>query len=179
MIDRGDKPNGRRSTLPVMTLAPWHDAVEGAILRHVHRPGALIPILRDIQRDLRHVPPDCIPVIASALNLSRAEVHGVVSFYHDFRETAAGAHTIRICRAESCQAVGANELLEHAKRRLGVDLHHTTSDGDFSLEPVYCLGNCALSPAIDIDGRVYGKVSPQKFDALVDSLLSKPATVSQ
>ncbi len=168
MIDRNESPR-RRGALPVMTLAPWHDAVEGAIQRHRDRPGALLPILRDIQESLRHVPPDSLPAIASALNLSRAEVHGVVSFYHDFRETASGRHLLRICRAESCQAMGANALLEHARTSLGIDLHGTTPDGEITLEAVYCLGNCALSPAVEIDGRVFGRVTTQKLELLLDA----------
>ena len=170
MIDRNESPSSkRRGALPVMTLAPWHDAVEGAILKHRDRPGALLPILHDIQETLRHVPPDSLPVIASALNLSRAEVHGVVSFYHDFRENASGRHMVRVCRAESCQAMGANALLDHAKKSLGIDLHGTTADGEVTLEAVYCLGNCALSPAVEIDGRVFGRVTPQKLDLLLDA----------
>jgi formate dehydrogenase subunit gamma len=159
-----------------MTLAPWHATVEGAIERHLHRPGALLLMLHDIQRELRHVPPECIPTLADALNLSRAEVHGVVSFYHDFRDSAAGAHTLRICRAESCQAVGANALLAHAQRVLGVQLHDTTPDGKVTLEAVYCLGNCALSPAVDIDGKVYGRVNTRKLDALIDLAQTSSST---
>jgi formate dehydrogenase subunit gamma len=168
VIERNKSPR-RRGALPVVTLAPWHDSVEGAIQRHRERPGALLPILHDIQAELRHVPPDALPVIAHALNLSRAEVHGVVSFYHDFRETPSGRHMLRICRAESCQAMGANTLLEHARTTLDVDLHKTTADGEFTLEAVYCLGNCALSPAVEIDGRVFGRVTPQKLDILLDA----------
>jgi formate dehydrogenase subunit gamma len=119
------------------------------------------------------VPPDSLPLIARELNLSRAEVHGVVSFYHDFRETAAGAHTVRICGAESCQAVGANELLKHASEKLGVQLHGTTPDGRLTLEPVYCLGNCALSPAVQIDNRVHGRVTFARLDALLAGLNGK------
>ena len=173
MIERRDKNrsgSGKRSALPVVNLAPWSTAVESAITRHRDTPGGLIPILHDIQRDLRHVPPDSLPVIANALNLTRAEVHGVVSFYHDFHDKPLGKHLVRVCRAESCQAVGAESLVQHATKRLGVEIHGTTVDGNISFEPVYCLGNCALSPAIDIDGKVYGRVTPQKFDALVDSL---------
>jgi formate dehydrogenase subunit gamma len=170
MIERKKAGTGKRSSLPVVNLAPWSAAVEGAIARHGEVPGGLMPLLLDIQRELRHVPPDSLPLIANALNLSRAEVYGVVSFYHDFRETAAGKHTLRVCRAESCQAVGGEALLAHAQKRLGITLHQTTKDGAISLEPVYCLGNCALSPAMDVDGRVYGMVDAKKFDAIVDAL---------
>ena len=116
--------------------------------------GALLPVLHGIQGALGYIPPDSVPLVAERMNVSRAEVHGVISFYHYFRQTRPGRHTMHICRAESCQAMNAKALEEHAKRQLGVGFHETTSDGEFSLEPVYCLGNCALSPAIMIDGHV-------------------------
>jgi len=131
------------------------------------RPGPLIEVLHAIQAELGYVPPAAVPLVASELNLSRAEVHGVVSFYHYFRGTPPGAHTVSVCRAESCQAVGAEALAAHARRRLGVDFHETTPDGRFSLEPVYCLGNCACSPAVMIDGRLHGRVTPERLDALL------------
>jgi formate dehydrogenase subunit gamma len=131
------------------------------------RPGPLIEVLHAIQAELGYVPPAAVPLVASELNLSRAEVHGVVSFYHFFRSTPPGVHTVSVCRAESCQAVGGEALAAHARQRLGVDFHETTPDGRFSLEPVYCLGNCACSPAVMIDGQLYGRVSPERFDALL------------
>jgi len=131
------------------------------------RPGPLIEVLHSVQAALGYVPADAVPIVAEALNLSRAEVHGVVTFYHFFRETPPGKHTVQICRAEACQSMGANALVTHAKKRLGVDFHETTADGVFSLEQVFCLGNCALSPAAMIDGRLYGRVSPERFDELV------------
>jgi formate dehydrogenase subunit gamma len=134
------------------------------------RPGPLIEVLHAIQAELGYVPPAAVPLVASGLNLSRAEVHGVVSFYHFFRATAPGAHTVGVCRAESCQAVGAEALAEHARQRLGVDFHETTPDGRFSLEPVYCLGNCACSPAVMIDGRLHGRVTPERLDALLSEV---------
>jgi formate dehydrogenase subunit gamma len=112
-------------------------------------------------------------MIASALNLSRAEVHGVITFYHYFRETPPGKHTIHLCRAESCQSMNARGLEAHAKAKLGIDFHETTEDGTFSLEPVYCLGNCACSPAISIDGEVYGRVSPERFDEILNEVRSQ------
>lgn len=132
------------------------------------RPGPLIEVLHGIQSDLGFIPPAAVPVIADALNLSRAEVHGVVTFYHFFRSTPQGRHTVEICRAESCQAMGAEGLVEHAERRLGVSLEETTADGAISLRPVYCLGNCACSPAVMIDGELYGRVTPQRLDELLD-----------
>jgi formate dehydrogenase subunit gamma len=131
------------------------------------RPGPLIEVLHAIQAALGYVPADAVPIVAEALNLSRAEVHGVVTFYHFFRETPPGKHTVHICRAEACQSMGANGLVAHAKKRLGVDFHETTRDGVFSLEQVFCLGNCALSPAAMIDGQLYGRVTPERFDRLV------------
>jgi formate dehydrogenase subunit gamma len=112
-------------------------------------PGALLPILHEVQGALGYVPKDAVPLIAHALNLSRAEVHGVISFYHYFRTTKPGRHVVQLCRAEACQAVGAAQLEKHARRSLGVDFHGTTADGAVTLEPVYCLGNCALGPCGD------------------------------
>jgi formate dehydrogenase subunit gamma len=143
------------------------DTVRRIVADMKDRPGPLIEVLHSVQAALGYVPPDAVPILAEALNLSRAEVHGVVTFYHFFRETPPGRHTLSICRAEACQSMGADYLVEHAKRRLGVDFHQTTADGTFSLEPVFCLGNCALSPAAMIDGRLYGRVTPERFDELV------------
>jgi len=134
------------------------------------KPGALLPILHSVQDSLGYIPADSVPQIAKALNLSRAEVHGVISFYHYFRETPPGKHTIHLCRAESCQAMGSKQLENHVKNKLGIDFHETTADGQFSLEPVYCLGNCACSPAIQIDDEIYGRVSEQAFDATIKGL---------
>jgi len=129
--------------------------------------GPLLPVLHGVQDALGCVPPDAVPLIAESLNLSRAEVHGVISFYHYFRESPPGRHTIYLCRAESCQAMNGSALEAHAKARLGVGFHETTTSGAFTLEPVYCLGNCACSPAVMIDGDVFGRVTPERFDDLV------------
>jgi formate dehydrogenase iron-sulfur subunit len=148
-------------------------ALEATIERVVgelkHKPGALLPILHAIQDSVGYIPPACVPVIADALNLSRAEVHGVVSFYHHFRDTPPGKHIVHLCRAEACQAMQQRALERHAQARLGIDFHQTTADGGITLEPIYCLGNCALSPAMMVDGHLYGRVTPQKFDAIIDS----------
>lgn len=128
-------------------------------------PGALLPVLHGIQDALGYVPEDAIPLIAREMNLSRADVHGVISFYHYFRQKPAGKHVIYLCRAESCQAMGAVTLEKHVKQRLGVDFHETTKDGEYTLEPVYCLGNCACSPAMMVDGELKGRVTPERFDA--------------
>lgn len=129
--------------------------------------GPLIPILHGVQNALGYVPKDAVPLIATELNLSQADVHGVVSFYHYFRSEQPGRHVMHLCRAEACQAVGAVALEAHAKHSLGVDFHHTTADGALTLEPVYCLGNCALGPSVMIDDKVHGRVTPARFDQLV------------
>jgi formate dehydrogenase subunit gamma len=134
------------------------------------QPGALLPILHGIQDALGFVPRAAIAQIAQALNLSRADIHGVVSFYHHFRTSPPGRHTVYLCRAESCQAMGANRLVEHAKAKLGVDFHQTTRDGAFTLEPIYCLGNCACSPAMMIDDEVYGRVTPERFEEVIGQM---------
>ncbi|MCC7010322.1 MAG: formate dehydrogenase subunit gamma [Acidobacteria bacterium] len=143
------------------------EKILGLVADWKDEPGALLPVLHAVQHALGYVPPDAVPLIAHGLNLSRAEVHGVVSFYHYFRETPPGRHTIHLCRAESCQAMNSRALEAHAKTALGVEFHQTTADGAFTLEPVYCLGNCACSPAVMIDGELYGRVSSERFDELV------------
>ena len=133
-------------------------------------PGALMPILHEIQNRFGFIPPNSVPIIADVLNLSRAEVHGVISYYHHFKDHPSGKHSIQICRAESCQAMGADELAKHAEESLGCQFHETSADGNFSLDPVYCLGLCAQSPSMMIDDQLHAKMTPQKFDALISSL---------
>ena len=153
--------------------AAWLDAVERILAKLQGMPGGLLPILRAIQEEVGYVPPESVPLIAESLNLSRAEVHGVISFYHDFRTEPPGRHILHICRAESCQSVGAEALLSHACEHLGVDVHGTSADGAVTLEPVYCLGNCALSPAVMVDHRnLYGRVTADRLDVVLDSLRS-------
>jgi len=130
-------------------------------------PGAMLPVLHAIQDALGYVPPSVVPLIADELNLSRAEVHGVISFYHHFRQQPAGRHIVQICRAEACQAVGADALVAHAKAALGCDFHGTSSDGQFTLEPVYCLGQCACGPNMQIDDDLHARVSSDKFNRLL------------
>ena len=139
---------------------------------HLHREGALLPILHDIQAAFGHVPQSALPQIARALNISKAEVHGVMSFYHDFREVPAGAHVLKLCRAEACQAVGADRVAAHARARLGVDWHGTTLDGRVTLEPVFCLGLCACGPAAMVDGRLLGRVDEARLDGLLAGVLA-------
>jgi len=151
----------------------WDRAAVASIVAALkHQRGALMPILRRIQDDLGWVPPESVPLIAHELNLSRAEVHGVVSFYHDFRHEPPGRNIIRICRAESCQAMGAVALAEHARRRCRVDFGGTSVDGAFTLEAVYCLGNCACSPAVVINGELLGRMTTERFDGAI-SILSR------
>jgi formate dehydrogenase subunit gamma len=137
--------------------------------RHRGRAGPLIEILHDVQADFGCVPPGAVPVLARALNLSRAEVHGVVTFYHHFRTRPAGRHVLQVCRAESCQAAGGRALERHATSRLGVGFGETTPDGRLTLESVYCLGLCACSPAAMLDGEVHGRLTPERLDALLDA----------
>lgn len=142
-----------------------------------HKPGALLPILHGIQGKLGYIPVEAIALIAEALNQTQAEIHGVISFYHQFRTTAPGAHQIEICRAEACQAVGSRQLEAHAKSVLGVDFHQTTADKEITLEEVYCLGNCACAPSVRVGDRVHGRMNPEKFDRLVDDMKTQTLEV--
>src|SRR5271170_5371529 len=154
---------------PSSLTAEERSAVLDACARLKALPGALLPILHAVQEMLRFVPKDAVPLIARELNLSIAEVHGVVSFYHYFLQKRPGRQVLHLCRAEACQAQGSVALEAHAKAKLGVDFHGTTSDGAITLEPVYCLGNCALGPSMMIDQQLHGRVTAERFDALVNS----------
>jgi formate dehydrogenase subunit gamma len=136
------------------------------------KPGALMPVLHAVNERVGCIPPAAVPAIARGLNLSRAEVHGVISFYHDFRTERPGRKIIRVCRAESCQAMGAVALAAHIQARLGIDFGQTSANGDFTLEPVYCLGNCACSPAIVVGDDLYGRVDPKRFDEILSGMAS-------
>ena len=154
-----------------MTLSPDQQQRISTILQtQKNLKGALLPILHEIQAQLDYVPADAVSLIAEALNLSRAEVHGVISFYHFFKTTQPGKHTLQVCRAESCQAVGGRELEAYAKERLEIEYHQTTKDNIVSLEPVYCLGNCACSPSVRVGDEVHGLMTPAKLDALIEAL---------
>jgi formate dehydrogenase subunit gamma len=166
--------SGRKRVAIPIRPAPGADlptgeraAVLDAIERHRSREGALIPILHAVQDRLGWIPPKSIPLIAFELNISRAEVHGVVTFYHYFRQQPPGRHVIHLCRAEACQAVGAVALENHARRVLGTEMHGTSADGAHSLEPVYCLGNCAMGPSLLYDGELHACVTPERFDELL------------
>ena len=138
-------------------------AVDRIIASFAGTPGPLLPILHAVQDELGYIPPEAVPPIAAGLNLSRAEVHGVVSFYHYFRQHPKGRHVVQICRAEACQAVRGRQTEDEARRHLGVDFGATTADGQFTLEPVYCLGNCAAGPSAMVDDKLYGRVTPQRL----------------
>lgn len=149
--------------------------VHAAIERWLGTPGALLPILHEVQDGLGHIPRHAVPEIAAALNLTRAEVHGVVTYYHHFRSEPAGCHVVQICQAESCRSMGAEALVAHAQQRLGCGEGQgapsaTSPDGRYTLEPVYCLGLCAMSPAMSIDGRPHARVSSARFDACISAL---------
>ena len=135
-----------------------------------NRPADLIEILHEIQARLGYVPEGATQLLANAINLSRAEVHGVISFYHDFHRQPPGRHVVRVCRAEACQAVGCEALAKHAESTLGVGFGETRDDGKATLKAVYCLGNCALGPSVMIDGDLHGRVDAQRFDALISEL---------
>lgn len=144
--------------------------IQSLVERHLDLPGALLPMLHAIQGEFGYVPENAVPVIAGALNLSRAEVHGVITFYHYFRQHPPGRHVVQVCRAEACQAVGAAALETHARKCLGIDFHETTADGTVTLEAVYCLGNCAVGPSLRVDDDIVGRVTPERFDAIVAEL---------
>ena len=137
------------------------------IQAHQHLPGAMLPVLHALLEEFGYIDERAIPVVAEALNVSKAEVVGVINFYSDFRQTPPGRHTLKVCRAEACQSMGCESLVDHLKQRLQVEVGETTADGALTLEAVYCLGNCALSPALMLDGRLHGRVTPARADQLV------------
>jgi len=154
------------------STADWSEAETLAIVgRHAGREGPLLPILHDVQATWGFVPRDAVPVIASALNLSRAEVWGVVTFYHDFRHDPAGRHVLKLCRAEACQSVGCEALVARAEARLGTACGSTSPEG-VTLEAVYCLGLCATGPSAMVDGQVVGRLDPARLDRMIDGLLA-------
>lgn len=144
--------------------------VDDLIAEHRHRPGALLPLLHAVQNALGHVPADAVPAIASGLNLSRAEVHGVIGYYHHFRTEPAGRHVVQVCRAESCQACGGDALWDAAQQALGCAGGGTRADGAVTLEPVYCLGLCASSPAVQVGDKLHARMTPEKLQRLVAAM---------
>ena len=151
------------------------DRINNIIARFQGQPGPLLLVLHAIQEEFGYIPEESQPVVADGLNLSRAEVHGVVTFYHFFRHSPPGRHVVQLCCAESCKAMQADKLAAHAYQKLGIGFHETTTDGQFSLEPVYCLGNCACSPAMMVDGELYGRVSHARFDEVLAEYTSADA----
>jgi formate dehydrogenase subunit gamma len=152
----------------VPSFAPWdRQTVRAIIADKQAMPGALLPILHALQEHFGYIDPEAQPLIADILNLSRAEVHGVVTFYHDFRQRPPGRHVLKLCRAESCQACGSDALATRAEARLGIALGDTTADGSVTLEPVYCLGLCSVSPAAMLDGKIVARLDENKLDALL------------
>jgi formate dehydrogenase subunit gamma len=148
---------------------PWDAATaERIIAEHSRLDGATLPILHALQEEFGYVPQEAIPLIADALNLSRAEVYGTMTFYHDFRREPAGKHILKLCRAEACQSMGAAALHAAAMRRLGVDWNGTTADGRVTLEPVFCLGLCACAPSAMLDGEPIGRLDETSLEALLD-----------
>lgn len=159
------EPEGREH---MPTYAVWSaDRASSIIALHRDQKGALLPILHALMDEFGYIDNGAVPLLANALNMSRADVHGVLSFYHDFRRTPPGHHIVKLCRAEACQSMGAANLEAHAKRRLAIDFGETTADGQFSLEPVFCLGNCALSPAMMVDDCLYGRVDAGRFEGIL------------
>lgn len=149
-------------------LTPTQTAVVAATIARLRSlPGALLPILHDLQAQLGYVPPAALPTLADALNLSLAEVHGVVTFYHDFRQVPPGQHVLKVCRAEACQAVGSAQLEAHLATAYGVGCGATTADGKLTVEAVYCLGNCALGPSVQLDGELFGRVDAGSLDGML------------
>jgi len=150
------------------TRVPWHKDIALARIREfLDREGPLLPILHALQEEFGYIDEAAEPLIAETLNITRAEVHGVVTFYHDFRREPAGRHTLKLCRAEACQAAGGDPLALHAERRLGLSMGSTAADGSVTLEPVYCLGLCAIAPSAMLDGRVVGRLDERRLDALL------------
>ena len=139
-------------------------------VRHRHREGPLLPILHEVQAEFGYVPESAALIIGRVLNLSRAEVHGVISFYHDFRREPAGRHVLKVCRAEACQAAGGRVMAETLQARLGIEFGETAADGSVTLEPVYCLGLCAVAPAVMLDGQLIGRVDGAAVDRLAQEI---------
>lgn len=149
---------------------PMPDFLPMLIEQHRHRPGGLLPFLHAVQDTLGYVPAEAVGSIAKGFNLSRAEVHGVISYYHHFRDTPPGRTVVQVCQAESCKACGSDGLMAEVEKRLGIKAHQTRADGAVSLEPVYCLGLCAQSPAMQVNERVFARVTVERLPALLGAV---------
>jgi formate dehydrogenase subunit gamma len=149
----------------------WNeDRAEAIIASHAGEEGATLPILHDLQAAFGFVPAEAVPLVARSLNLTRAEVHGVVTFYHEYRRHAPGRHVLRLCRAEACQALGCETVADHVRARLNIAWHETTSDGAMTLEPVFCLGLCAIGPAALLDGEPLARLDTAGIDAALETV---------
>lgn len=147
---------------------PWNVERANALMaEHAGLQGPLLPILHAFVEEFGYIDEAAEALVAEALNISRAEVHGVVTFYHDFRRKPAGRHILKLCRAEACQAAGGDGIAARAEQRLGIALGETAADGSVTLEPVYCLGLCACAPSAILDGRVHGRLDAERLDALI------------
>ncbi|MCK0197457.1 formate dehydrogenase subunit gamma [Ancylobacter sp. 6x-1] len=147
---------------------PWSEARAREVINEfAHLEGPLMPMLHGIQETFGHVPEEVVPMLAETLNQSRAEIHGVITFYHDFRHEPAGRHVLKLCRAEACQAAGGDALAAHAEDRLGCKLGETTADGRVTVEPIYCLGLCATAPSAMLDGRIVARLTERRLEALI------------
>ena len=144
--------------------------LEEILYAHKDMEGSLLPILHAVQADFGYVPPEALPIIAKDLNITRAEAHGVMSFYHDFREKPAGRHVLKLCRAEACQAMGGDRVAAHAQKALGLDWHETSADGAVTLDPIFCLGLCACGPAAMLDGKLIGRLDEARIDAILGDI---------
>lgn len=156
------------------SVMPWDsESARTVIGKHLKMEGAVLPILQALQETFGFIHEDAVPMVADALNLTRAEVHGVVTFYHDFRREAPARHTLQLCRAEACQSRGADELAEHAQKALGLRWGETAADGSVTLAPVFCLGLCACAPSAMIDGKPVGRLDRRRLDSLLEGV-AKP-----
>ncbi|HEY1412437.1 MAG TPA: formate dehydrogenase subunit gamma [Rhodopila sp.] len=150
---------------------PWNAERAGEIIAvHSGVEGAALPVLHALQAEFGCVPLEAEPLVAAALNISRAEVHGIVTFYHEFRRTPPGRHVLHVCRAEACQSVGADATGAHLRQALDIDWHETTADGAVTLQPVFCLGLCATGPAALVDGHPVGRLNPDRIDRMLEKL---------
>jgi formate dehydrogenase subunit gamma len=155
----------------ITTGRPWDSELAQKRIDELQAvPGALLPILHALQEEFGYIDEAGVPLIARSLNISQAEVHGVISFYHDFRREHPGAHVLKVCRAEACQSMGCDKLIGHIEKRLGAKLGETSADRAITLEQIFCLGLCAMSPALMLDGKAYGRVTTQTADSLIDSV---------
>jgi formate dehydrogenase subunit gamma len=150
-------------------MRTWDAETASAIVNELkHLEGPMLPILHALQERFGYVDREAVPLVADALNVSKAEVHGVITFYHDFRDAPAGRHVLKICRAEACQSMGCERLVDHLAAEHGIAMGETTPDGRLTIEAVYCLGNCALSPAAMLDGQLIGRLDESTLDLLVE-----------